>query len=115
MVPLDIGIQAIEKVQRELPRGLRLTVNDCTVLLFVERNRTLPFKRWPKEYRHYRALAKLCRNGYLGRVNSPKRFLLADTGCSMVRWLLASLAHSGTKPGPSKTLANVPGGKSADC
>ena len=76
-----------------MPPTLRLSDNDCVVLLFAERNRNIPFAHWPKEYRHYKALAKLNRRGYLGRADSPKRFYITPSGYSLARWILAALEH----------------------
>jgi hypothetical protein len=102
IVPLHIPLQAIQDARSALPHGLRVSDIDCAILLFVERNRNLPFANWPKECRHYKALAKLCRLGYLRQKEWPKSFVITKAGYGMARWILSALEHIGTKPGTSE-------------
>jgi hypothetical protein len=102
VVPLDIPLQDIQKARSSMPPDVRLSDIDCAILLFAERNRNLPFSRWPKECKNYKALAKLGRRGYLKRSDFPKRYYITPSGFGMARWILAALQSTGTKPDPSK-------------
>jgi hypothetical protein len=93
IVPLHIPLQAIKEARSALPHGLRVSDIDCAILLFVERNRNLPFANWPKECRHYKALAKLCRLGYLRQKDWPKSFVITRAGYSMLVDSLRPFAH----------------------
>jgi hypothetical protein len=80
-----------------MPRALRLSLIDCQLLLFIEKNCAVPYEDWPKEYQAATALEKLRKRGHLTRKYTPNRYGLTRSGFSLARWIIASIEHTTAK------------------
>lgn len=89
--------RAIQTTLSRLPKGLRLTPQDCQIVLFLEKNCAVAYESWPKEYQVESVIEKLKRRGYLTRKYNPNRCGLTRSGFGLARWLSASLEHTATK------------------
>ncbi len=83
----------ILKAHSSLPKRLKITVEDCELLLFINLNSPIPYDEWPAEYRQSAAIERLKRRGHVRRKYWPLRYGVSRSGYTLVRWLTASLEH----------------------
>lgn len=88
--------QTLPIAHSKLPPGLRLTLNDCLILLHVEQNRNMPYDQWPQELKLHKAIEKLRRRGYLHRGYWPTKYGITKSGFSLVNWIKSSCEHVAT-------------------
>lgn len=87
----------IQTALSRMPKSLRLSVTDCQLILFIEKNCALDYEQWPKEYRLISVLERLKRRRYLSLKYNPTRYGLTRFGFSLARWLAASIEHTTTQ------------------
>ncbi len=80
-----------------MPSVLRLNLTDCQLILFIQKNCTVPYESWPKEYQVGTSLEKLRRRGYLSRKYTPNRYGLTKSGYGLARWITVAIEHTTTK------------------
>lgn len=87
----------IQTAHSSFPKDLRLSVDDCEMLLFIHLNGAVPYDNWPVARQAARMVERLKRLGYLRRKYWPLRYGLSRSGFTLVRWLMASLEHRDAK------------------
>lgn len=80
-----------------MPKRLRLNVDDCRVVLFIDKNCAIPYESWPKDLKLSGTIEKLKRRCYIARKYEPTRYGLTRSGYSLARWITDSIEHTTVK------------------
>ena len=88
-----ISTEAIKIAHDSLPKGLRLTSVDVSVIGFIDLNPTLPYAKWPKAFKRPKQLKKLSKKGTLSRKERPTRYGLTRSGYGLASWIRDAIEY----------------------